>query len=249
MGVEEVAHGLADTLGESFHVAGDEAGGGDWLAYDQAERSWLDDIGIHRQGLVGSDDDQGDDGDLGLDGCVEGSAEEGLEVTIGAASTFGEDDERHSGFYRLRGGGERSQRGAGVGSVDGDLAGEAEMPSEKGQAEEFELGEDAELERERDVEHWNIEGRAVVGGVDGRLREVEAVESVDGEGGGTGVQDEPGPETGKAVLDASGAVQERAEEGEGSEDDGVKVDERIAHQVGGELGGEPVGVRAHIRTE
>ena len=83
---------------------GDEAGGGDGVADDELEWGGADDVGIHRQSLKGSDDGDGDDGDLGFDGGVKSSAEKGLEVALGAAAAFGKDDKGHSFFYGLRGG-------------------------------------------------------------------------------------------------------------------------------------------------
>ncbi len=234
MRIEEFGDGTVNAGGEGFHVTGDEARGGDGVSNDQAKRRGVDDIGVHGERFEGADDGHGDDGDLSLDGGVEDSAEEGLEVAVGAASALGKDDEGHSIFNGLGGGGERAQRGAGVGAVNGNLAGAAKVPSEKRETEELELGKDAELKGQSDVEDGDIEGGGVIGGVDGGLREVEAVESDDGERGRGSVKDQPGPETGEIVLDAAVGVEESGKEGDGAESTGVEVNERIAQEIRGQ---------------
>ena len=103
-------------------------------------------------------------------------------MAVRTASTFGKDDQGHTGFDGLRGGRERAHGVAGVGAVDGDLAGALEMPADERQTEELDLGEDPELEGQADIKHWDVQGRGVIGGVDGGLGEVDAVESLDGEG-------------------------------------------------------------------
>ena len=50
--------------------------------------------------LVGADESEGDEGDLGLDGHVGTAGHHGLELASGGAAAFREEDEREALFER-----------------------------------------------------------------------------------------------------------------------------------------------------
>ena len=57
------------------------------------ERARVEVVGVDGEQLVGSDQGDGHERDLGLDGHVGAAGEEGLGAAVGGAASFGEEDE------------------------------------------------------------------------------------------------------------------------------------------------------------
>ena len=86
--------GVVEALGEGVGVAGGEAVGGDGVADDDVERARVESVDVDGEQLVGADEGEGDERDLGLDGHVGAAGHHGLELAGGGAASFGEEDER-----------------------------------------------------------------------------------------------------------------------------------------------------------
>ena len=92
------------------------------------------------------------------------------------------------------------------------------MPSYERIGEQFTLEDDAELEWQVHVEHWDIERRCVGDGVDGVWERIEIIDATDDieacnfHGRQDRLHDEPRPEAGEIVLDSAVAVEERADQ-------------------------------------
>ena len=90
--------GVVEALGEGVGVAGGEAGGGDGVADDDEERAGVQRVDVDGEELVGADESEGDERDLGLDGHVGAAGHHGLELTGGGAASFGEENEGQAGL-------------------------------------------------------------------------------------------------------------------------------------------------------
>jgi hypothetical protein len=91
--------------------------------------------------------------------------------------------------------------------------GALQMPADERISQQFALEDDAELKRQIDVEDRNVERRGVRDGIDLGLGVVEraVVRSGDFYRGENRLHDQPRPEAGEVVLDASVTIDERAE--------------------------------------
>lgn len=134
-----------ELLGESVGVAGGEAGGGDGIADDDGERAGVEVIGVHGEQLVGPDEGHGDKRNLRLYRYVGRSGDKGLGLTVGRASTLGEDDHREAVPEGLDASIKAGDGVAGAGLVDGDLAGAVEIPADERDLPKVLFRHDAEL--------------------------------------------------------------------------------------------------------
>jgi hypothetical protein len=119
--------------------AEDESDGGSgWRGVEVAGVGW--------EQVVNADEGYRDERDLGADGEVGGAVQEGLEVAVGGAAAFGENEDAEAVAQgadacaearRAWSGGFRCRWGAGRC---------AEVPADEGEGPELFFGEDAELE-------------------------------------------------------------------------------------------------------
>ena len=133
--------------------------------------------------------------------------------------------------------------------VDADLPRSFEMPAYKGIGEQLTFENDTELEGEVDVKNWNVERGCVRDRVNarsgwfGRIVRVAIADIIcagDRHRRQDCFHDEQRPETGEIVLDASVAVEERADQRDRAQNDGVKPDQRRKNEIGAEATGPAV---------
>lgn len=163
---------------------------------------------VHGEQFVGSDQRNGDDGNSGADGHEGWSIEERLQVAGQAASAFGKDEERHSGFQSPDGAAEAGDGSARIRDVHRNLSGTCEMPANEGQLEQLVAGDDAELEREHAEEDRRIRIREVVAGVDGDAT-VETLRIQHSEFGSANAGDGAAPLAGDAMLQMAVLIPKR----------------------------------------
>jgi len=217
--------GVVDLLGEGVGVASGEAGCGDGVADEDAQRARLQGVGVHRKELIGADERDGDDGDLGAESHPCGAGLHIVEMTVGSAATFGEEHEREAGFERGDSAEKAGDGAAGVGGIDRDLAGVVEIPADEGNLPERLLGEDAELEGELGEEHRRIHIAEVVGDVDGGGMVAEFIGALDGDSGDGDPEDGACPGAGDDVLAAARGVPKTDDERDAAEGGGGQADE------------------------
>ena len=134
--------------GEGVGVAGGEAGGGDGVAGDELQGAGSEVVDVDGEQLVGADEGERDEGDLGFDGHERGAGLEGGGGALGGATTFREDEQGDAGLEGLDAAEEAGDGGAAGFGVDRNLAGALEVPADERDFPERLLGEDAELEGE-----------------------------------------------------------------------------------------------------
>jgi hypothetical protein len=198
--------GIVEAPGEGVCVTGGEAGCGDGVSdYDQ-ERAGVQGVDVDGEKLVGADEGEGDEGDLGLDGHVGAAGHHGLELTGRGAASFRKEDEGEALFESCDAAVEARNERTGAVHVDRNLAGVIEVPTDEGDLPEALLREDAELEREPGEEDRSVHVTEVVGSVDGGFMNMELVGSDDFDGRETNEQEGSSPEAGDGVLLAAGFV-------------------------------------------
>ena len=197
--------------------------GDDGFAEDEFERGAVgrrvEVPGMHGEQVADADEGDGNKRHLASDGEEGGSVEEILEIAIGGATAFGEDEDAEAVAEGLDAGGEAGQGGAGVGGVNGDLARAVEIPADEGEGPQLFFCQDAELEGKAGEDDRRIHVRGVVGGEDGGFGgdvfEADHLKLCAGEKD-AGV----GPDVGDAVLEAARFVEERGEQRKTAEDGG-----------------------------
>src|SRR5258708_26465742 len=105
------------------------------------------------------------------------------------------------------------------------------MPSHERITDQLFLEDDPKLERKRSVEHRYVQRRGVIDRVDEGLGGVDFVEPRDSDRRQDRLQDQPRPELGEVVLNASAAVEERAGQRDHAEDQRVAPDEWIVDEI------------------
>ncbi len=177
--------------------------------------------------VVGGDD--GHDGDLGLDGEVEGALLEGQQGGLlgVAAGALGEHVDALALGADLVGGAAHGLAGVlAVGAVEEDAAAEGHEPAEEGRLLERGLGGDAAVLGEHAAEHQHVELGLVVADEDGWADGVEVV---------VGVLNVEGDARGQAhgVLEAAGRgpLRELVEAEEAEDDGGDDAEERAEEQA------------------
>jgi hypothetical protein len=224
--------GVKEALGEGVGVAGGEAGGGDGVADDDGDGAGMEMVGVDWEELVGSNQGDGDERDLGLNGHIGATGEEWVGASVGGAAAFGEDDEGQAVF---EGRDTTVEAGYGVacaGLIDRDLAGTVEIPADEGSLPEGLFGEDTELEGEFGEEDGGVVVAEVVGGVDGDLVLVELLFIDEPDGGEANEEEASGPDVGDEVLLAAGFVPKTADEGDAAEENGGDNYEGEKEEVG-----------------
>ena len=168
---DQVCDGLAELFCQGFGLARGVAGGGDGFAEDEfdggAIGGGIEVPGVDGEQVVDADQGDGDERDLGADGEVGGSVEKGPDFAGGGAGAFREDEDAEALAEGSDTGGEAGQGGAGVGGVDGKLAGAVEIPADEGEGPELFFSEDAELEGQAGEDYRGVHVGGVVGGEDG----------------------------------------------------------------------------------
>jgi hypothetical protein len=198
--------GLIETLGERVRIAGGEAGGEDGFADDDAESTGMEGVDVNGKKLVGADEREGDERNLGLDGHVGASGHHGLEFAGCGSAAFREEDQRETG---LQGGDapiEASYEGAGTFGIDGNLSGTVEVPANEGNLPKLLLCEDAELEGELAEEDRGVHVAEVVAAVDGSLSVGEVLYSNELDGREGDEEEGSCPDVGGGVLLTAGFV-------------------------------------------
>src|SRR3954452_4306714 len=104
------------------------------------------------------------------------------------------------------------------------------MPAQEGIVEQVALGHYAKLHGQSGVKTGDIQCRKVVDGVDVGFRGVEVFETGNLKRAERRLEDHAGPESGKSVLDATVAVEERRQQRQATEDSGVEIDQRIEEE-------------------
>ena len=148
--------GVVESLGEGVGVAGGEAGGGNGVADDYEEGTGVQRIDVDGEKLVGADEGERDERDLGFDGHVRAAGHHGLELAGGGAATFWEEDEGKAVFEGRYAAVEAGDQGAGTVGVDRNLTGTVEVPTDERDLPEGLLGQDAELEGETGEEDRGV---------------------------------------------------------------------------------------------
>src|SRR3974377_1055303 len=105
------------------------------------------------------------------------------------------------------------------------------MPAYEWVREQLALEQNPELKRQVHVDDGDVECRRMIDGIDLRGRSIDLVEARNCDGGENRLHNEPGPESGKAVMNPAIAVEERTEQGERAEGQRVGPDERINYEI------------------
>ena len=172
--------------------------------------------GVDGEQIVDTAEGDGDERNLGADGEESCSGEKGLEVAVGRAATFREDEEGHAGAEGADGTAEAGERRVGVDGVDGNLAGAIEIPADEGDGPQLFFGEDAELEGQGGEDDGRVHIGRVVGGVDGDGMLQEVFGTSDGEACAGDGEAAAGPGLGDAVLNSARFFDKRNEKREGA---------------------------------
>ena len=191
-------------------------------------------VSVHREQVEGVDERDLHDIGLRLDGEKECAWQKRLDVSVPRAAAFGKDDQRHAvaqAPQRRLDGADGSGR---VLLVDADLSRAPQMPTNEWVGEQFTFENDAELEWQVDVENRNVERRGMRDRVNPGLGIVERVllHACNFHRRQDRLQDEPRPEAGEIVLDATAAIEERGEQRERAQNDRVEPDQRGKDEVG-----------------
>jgi hypothetical protein len=69
---------FVEAPGEHVGIAGGQAGGEDWIAYNDEERAGVDGVDVDGKELIGSYEGEGDEGDSRFDGHIGAAGHHGL---------------------------------------------------------------------------------------------------------------------------------------------------------------------------
>src|SRR5579863_10367621 len=105
----------------------------------------------------------------GADREIKAASLERPEFSRAAPAAFRKQNHGTSGAYLRRRLLEALERFARTSPVDGNVSGAAQVPSEKGQQEEFALGEKTELHGQVDKEDRDVHGARMIGAEDNRF--------------------------------------------------------------------------------
>src|SRR5690348_2728165 len=165
------------------------------------ERVWFQDFTRANQRY-------GNDWHPGKNCQIERSALEGKHFTGATAAAFGK---HHHGTALLDPFGglvESLQRLAWAATVNRNVPGTAQVPSEKRYAEEPSLGQKAELYRQADEQDRNIHGARMIGAEDDGLIGIDILDAFYIELYSAGLKDQPRPCPSAPVLPAAAGVKE-----------------------------------------
>ena len=216
-----------------FGMLHGQAGGGDYFAYPHLQRLALDVIGVHGQQVESADERDGHDVGLRLDRKKKCARKKRLHIAIARAAALGKDYQRHATAQapqRRLDGADRSRR---VLLVDADLSGAPEMPADERVGQQFTFENDPELKGQVDLEDWDVERRCMSDRIDTGFGVVDLVPIHPGyfHWRQDRLHDEPRPEACAIVLDAAAAVEERAEQRNRAQNQGVGPDQRVENEI------------------
>src|SRR5208337_91071 len=184
----------------------------------------------------GADERDGYDIGLRFDGEKECARQKRLNLAISGTATLGKNHQRHAAAQAPQRGLDGADRSRRVLLVDADLSGALQMPAYKWVGEQFALENDTELKGQVDVENRNVERRGMGDRIDAGLRRVDLV-LIDADIAGDfyrrqdRLHDQPRPEAGEIVLDASAAVKQRGDQGKRGQNRGVSPDQRVKNEI------------------
>jgi hypothetical protein len=198
--------GLVESLGKGICVSGIEAGSRNRIAYYDEDGPGVKRVNVDRKELVGADESQGDQRNLGLDGHVGAAGHHRLELARGRATTFRKEDKWETLFESGDSTVQAGDEGAGALGVYGHLARTIEIPADEGDLPERLLGEDAELKRELGKEDGSVHIAEMVGGVDSGFVLVKLLTTHDFNRGDADEEQGACPQMSDGVLLAAGLV-------------------------------------------
>ena len=152
-------------------------------------------------------------------------------MAVAGASAFGKNYHGHAPAQGFGGAVQAAHGRGGAGGVNRNLPRAPQVPSQKGIVEQFFLGNDAKLKWKLGVDHRDIERRDVIEGVKVRLGDVNVVEPTHCNARHATLQDQPRPQPGEAVLQASARVKERRDQGKTAQNSGIDEDQRIEDEI------------------
>src|SRR5215472_16580991 len=135
---------------------------------------------VHGQHFIGADKGHGHYIHLGFDRQVEGPTHKWLQLAGLRSATFGEDDNGHARPEAFNCAANAVNGAAQILLVDRDLSRTTQMPAHEWIAEELFFSQYPELEGQVLIQHWNIQGREMVHGIDMRLTGINLFQPFDG---------------------------------------------------------------------
>src|SRR5208337_1977041 len=161
------------------------------------------------------------------------AGEKRLYLAIARAAALGKNDQRHATAQapQRRLDGANGIRRALL--IDANLPRTLQMPADEWVREQFALEHNTELKRQINVEDRNVERRCVRDRVHAGFGVVElaVAQACDFHRRQDRLHDEPRPEAGYIVLNASVAVEERADERKRAQNQRVGPDQRVKNKI------------------
>ena len=195
-------------------------------------------IGIGLEHVARSLQGDGHNRHAGEDGDVETPTFEGKHAAGAAAMAFGKQEHGFSIANLLRHYFHAFQGLVRPVTIDGDVPRAPQVPSQERQVKQRALGDEAKLHGQIHEENGNIHGALVVRAIDGGGAGVDVLQSFHPYPDSAGLQNEPGPHAGTGMLPAALRVKERAEQGDGSADGRISVDQDIGEEQGTQVAEE-----------
>src|SRR5262249_38654066 len=112
-----------------------------------------------------------------------------------------------------------------------NLSGAAQMPAHERITEQLSFGQNPELKRKVRVQHRNIQRGEMIHYVNVRLGGIDLLEALNSHVASDRAQDDPRPQTRKAVLHMSVAIEQRRQERQCPENNGVQPDQRVEDEI------------------
>src|ERR1700679_2680882 len=123
---------LVKALGEDVGIASGEAGSGYGVTNNDEQRTRMEGVDVDGKQLVRTDQGQGDQWDLGLDGHVGAPGHHGLKLAGRGTASLGKENQRKTRLQGRDAAVKTGNQGAGALGINRDLTGAVEVPADEG---------------------------------------------------------------------------------------------------------------------